>query len=57
MLLSHVPLVGNVSASKLIWCFSNHPVAFGLQATSTADNITVNAAYKKTESESFSFSD
>ena len=36
-----VPLVGKMSASKLIHYFSSHPVVFGFQASSPLDNITL----------------
>ena len=37
-----------MSASELIHYFSTHPAAFGFQASSLPDNITLNPANKKT---------
>ena len=48
-LLLPVPLVGKMSTFKLINYFSSHPEAFGFQASSPPDNITLNAANKKTD--------
>ena len=41
--------MGKISASKLIFCFSIHPVAYGHQAFSPLDNVTLNTANKKTD--------
>ena len=42
-----VPLVGK-SPSVLIHYFSSHPAAFGFQASSPPDNITLKPTNKKT---------
>ena len=38
-----------MSASKLIHYFSNHPAAFGFQASTQPDNITLNSANRKAD--------
>ena len=48
-LLLPVPLVGKISASKLICHFSSHPAAFGFWVSSPPDNITFNTANMKTD--------
>ena len=46
-LLAPVSPATKMSASKLIRYFSSHPVAFGFQAFTPPDNITLNAANRK----------
>ena len=53
-LLAPVSLVTKVSVSKLICYFSSHPTAFGFQASTPPDNITLNSANRKADQ---SFSD
>ena len=48
-LLLPIPLESKISTTKLIHYFSNHPVAFGFQASSPPNNISMNAANKKTD--------
>ena len=47
-LLLPAPLADKMSASKLICYFSSHLVAFGFQASSPPDNITLNPTNKET---------
>ena len=50
MLPFPVQLVDKMTASKFICCFFfSHPAAFGFRASSPQDNITLNAANKKTD--------
>ena len=42
-------LATKMSASKLIHYFSSHPAAFGFQASTPSDNITLNAANRKAD--------
>ena len=53
-LLSPVSLATKMSASKLIHYFSSHPAAFGFQASTPPDNISLNSANRKVDQ---SFSD
>ena len=48
-LMLPVPLVGIMSASKLIHSFSFHLAAFGFQDSSPPDMITLNVANKKND--------
>ena len=48
-LLAPVSLATKMSASKLIHYFSSHPVAFGFQASTPPDNITLNSANRKAD--------
>ena len=48
-LLLLVPLVGKMSAFKLICYFSHHPAPFGFWVSLPPDNLTLNPAYKKTD--------
>ena len=43
-LFSPVSLATKMSASKLICYISSHPAAFGFQASTPTDNITLNSA-------------
>ena len=42
-------LATKMSASKLIHYFSSHPAAFGFQASTPPDNITLNSANRKVD--------
>ena len=42
-------LATKMSASKLIHYFSSHPAAFGFQASTPPDNITLNSANRKAD--------
>ena len=42
-------LVTKISASKLIHYFSSHPAAFGFQASTPPDNISLNSANRKAD--------
>ena len=53
-LLAPVSLATKMSASKLNHYFSSHPAAFGFQASTPQDNITLNSANRKADQ---SFSD
>ena len=44
-----------MSASKLIHYFSSHPAAFGFQASTPPDKISLNSANRKTEQSLFDF--
>ena len=55
-LLAPVSLATKMSASKLIHYFSSHPAAFGFQASTPPDNISLNSANRKVD-QSFRFSD
>ena len=46
-LLGPMSLATKMSASKLIHYFSSHPAAFGFQASTPPDNITLNSANRK----------
>ena len=46
-LLAPVSLATKMLASKLIHYFSSHPAAFGFQASTPPDNITLNSANRK----------
>ena len=48
-LLAPVSLATKMSASKLICYFSSHPAAFGFQACTPLDNITMNSANRKAD--------
>ena len=48
-LLAHVSLATNMSASKLIHYFSSHPAAFGFQASTPPDNISLTSANRKVD--------
>ena len=48
-LLAHVSLATKMSASKLICYFSSHPAAFGFQASTPPDNISLNSASRKAD--------
>ena len=48
-LLAPVSLATKMSASKLICYFSNHPAAFGFQASTPPDNISLNSANRKVD--------
>ena len=48
-LLAPVSLATKMSASKLIHYFSSHPTAFGFQACTPTDNITLNSGNKKAD--------
>ena len=48
-LLAPVPLATKMSASELICYFSNHPAAFGFQASTPPDNISLNSANRKVD--------
>ena len=48
-LLAPVSLATKMSASKLIHYFSSHPAAFGFQASTPPDNITLNSANRKAD--------
>ena len=48
-LLAPVSLATKVSASKLIHYFSSHPAAFGFQASTPPDNISLNSANRKAD--------
>ena len=43
------PLATKMSASKLIRYFSSHPAAFGFQASTPPDNISLNSANRKVD--------
>ena len=49
VLLTPVSLVTKMSTSKLIHYFSSHPAAFGFQASTPPDNITLNSANRMAE--------
>ena len=55
-LLAPVSLATKMSASKLICYFSSHPAAFGVQASTPPDNISLNSANRKAD-QSLRFSD
>ena len=46
-LLAPVSLATKISASKLICYFSSHPAAFGFQASTPPDSISLNSANRK----------
>ena len=48
-LLAPVSLDTKMSASKLICYFSSHPAAFGFQASTPPDNISLNSANRKVD--------
>ena len=48
-LLAPVSLATQMSASKLIHYFSSHPAAFGFQASTPPDNISLNSANRKVD--------
>ena len=48
-LLAPVSLATKMSASKLICYFSSHPSAFGFQASTPPDNITLNSGNRKVD--------
>ena len=48
-LLAPVSLATKMSASKLISYFSSHPAAFGFQASTPPDNISLNSANRKAD--------
>ena len=48
-LLAPVSLPTKMSASKLICYFSSHPAAFGFQASTPPDNISLNSANRKVD--------
>ena len=48
-LLAPVPLATKMSASKLVHYFSSHPAAFGFQASTPPDNISLNSANRKAD--------
>ena len=48
-LLPPVSLATKMSASKLICYFSSHPAAFGFQASTPPDNISLNSANRKAD--------
>ena len=48
-LLAPVSLATKMSASKLIRYFSSHPAAFGFQASTPPDNISLNLANRKVD--------
>ena len=48
-LLAPVSLATKMSVSKLICYFSSHPAAFGFQASTPPDNITLNSANRKAD--------
>ena len=48
-LLDPVSLATKMSASKLIHYFSSHPAAFGFQASTPPDNISLNSANRKVD--------
>ena len=48
-LLAPVCLATKMSASKLIHYFSSHPAAFGFQASTPPDNISLNSANRKVD--------
>ena len=48
-LLAPVSLATKMSVSKLICYFSGHPAAFGFQASTPADNISLNSANRKAD--------
>ena len=48
-LLAPVSLATKMSASKLIHYFSSHPAAFGFQASTPPDNISLNSANRKVD--------
>ena len=48
-LLAPVSLATKMSASKLIHYFSSHPAAFGFQASTPPDNISLNSAKRKVD--------
>ena len=48
-LLAPVSVATKVSASKLIHYFSSHPAAFGFQASTPPDNISLNSANRKVD--------
>ena len=48
-LLAPVSLATKMSASKLIHYFSSHPAAFGFQASTPPDNISLNLANRKVD--------
>ena len=48
-LLALVFLATKMSASKLILYFSSHPTAFGFQASTSRDNISLNSANRKAD--------
>ena len=48
-LLAPVSLATKMSASKLIHYFSSHPAAFGFQASTPPDNISLNSANRKAD--------
>ena len=48
-LLVPVSLATKMSASKLVHYFSSHPAAFGFQASTPADNISLNSANMKAD--------
>ena len=56
-LLAPVSLATMISTSKLICYFSSHPVAFGFQASTPPDNISLNSAYRKNDQSLSDFSD
>ena len=49
VLLAPVSLATKMSASKLICYFSSHPAAFGFQAFTPPDNISLNSANRKAD--------
>ena len=48
-LLAPVSLATKMSTSKLIHYFSSHPAAFGFQASTPPDNISLNSANRKVD--------
>ena len=48
-ILAPVSLATKMSASKLICYFSSHPAAFGFQASTPPDNISLNSADRKVD--------
>ena len=48
-LLAPVSLAAKMSASKLIHYFSSHPAAFGFQASTPPDDISLNSANRKVD--------
>ena len=46
-LLAPVSLATKMSASKLIHYFSSHPAAFGFQASTPPDNISLNSGQQE----------
>ena len=48
-------LATKMSASKLICYFSSHPAAFGFQASTPPDNISLNSANRKANQSLYDF--